>query len=276
LALRGEQVVTDMSSDSIRLGVADGVGTLTLDRPGFLNALDADMGHGLAGAVEALVEDPAVACLVVRGAGDHFMAGGDVKHFHGLLELEPGARREAVGEMIVAVHQAIRCIQSSPKPVLASVRGACAGFGVSLMAACDLALAADDAVFSLAYVRIGTSPDGGSTWFLPRAVGAKRAMELALLGDRFTAVEAHGYGLVNRVVPVVDLEAETARLAGRLAQGPAETLARTKRLVAGSLEASLEAQLTAEQACFLAAVDGPEFEEGVRAFVEKRPARFRP
>lgn len=129
-------------------------------------------------------------------------------------------------------------------------------------------------MFSLAYCRIGTSPDGGSTWTLPRMVGLKRAMELALLGDRITPHQASEYGLINWVVPTEELNRRTDELSARLAVGPAEALARTKALLGESLATELGAQLQAEKASFLAGVTGAEFAEGVSAFVEKRPARF--
>ena len=125
------------------------------------------------------------------------------------------------------MHPVVMTLRRMPKPVLASVEGAAAGFGMSLMLACDLVLAADDAFFSLAYCLIGTSPDGSSTYSLPRVVGLKRAMELALLGERIDAATAQGYGLVNRVVPAAELEAETAKLAARLASGPTRAYAHT-------------------------------------------------
>ena len=129
-------------------------------------------------------------------------------------------------------------------------------------------------VFSLAYCRIGTSPDGGSTWTLPRMVGLKRAMELALLGDRITPQLARDYGLINWVVPGTELDERTAELAARLAAGPAAALSRTKALLLASSSTELEDQLAAEKRHFIAGVSGPEFAEGVSAFVEKRAARF--
>ncbi|MDX1434764.1 MAG: enoyl-CoA hydratase-related protein, partial [Gammaproteobacteria bacterium] len=182
-----------------------------------------------------------------------------------------GAR---IGAEIDDVHRAIVHIRTMPKPVVASVRGASAGFGMSLVAACDLALAAVDSVFSLAYIRLGTSPDGGATWTLPRAVGMKRAFELALLGDRITPEQAASFGLVNHVVPTEELEERTAALARRLAAGPWAALAKTKALLNMSWSLDLEAQLTQEKGCFVAGVSGAEFAEGVRAFVEKRAPRF--
>jgi len=262
-------------AETVLSEIRDGVATLTLNRPELLNALDTAMARGLAERTAQYAADPEVRCVVIRGAGAHFMAGGDIVYFHACLDLSVAEREAAILEAMRPIHAAIRTIRAMPKPIVASVRGACAGFGMSLMAACDLALVSADAVLSLAYCRIGVTPDGGSTWALPRAVGIKRAAELALLGDRFTATEAAHIGLVNRVVAEDDLDAETAALAARLAAGPTTVYGRTKALLNASPEASLDAQLDAEEASFLASIREPEFGEGVRAFVEKRPANFR-
>lgn len=261
-------------SENIKTTIRDGVGTIVLDRPEVLNALNPEMAAGLNAATAALGTDSEVRCVLIKGAGDHFMAGGDVRHFHHLLQESPGKAAERIGSEIEDVHAAIVNICGMPKPVLASIRGASAGFGMSLVAACDLAIAAEDAVFSLAYCRIGTSPDGGSTWTLPRMVGLKRAMELALLGDRITPRQASDYGLINWVVPPAELDERTEELAARLAAGPANALARTKVLLSESLATDLVAQLASERDSFLSGVTGAEFVEGVSAFVEKRPARF--
>lgn len=261
-------------SEPLSTQTAEGVGTITLERPETLNVLDPAMAAGLARATRDLAEDTRVRCIVVRGAGEHFMAGGDIRHFRECLELAPEARRAAIAAEIDAVHEAIVNIYRSPKPVVASVRGACAGFGLSLMAACDLAIAAEDSVLCLAYIRLGISPDGGSTWSLARAAGMKRAMELALLGDRLTPRQALDYGLVNWVVPSEDLEARTDELARRLAAGPVHALANTRSLLLAGASATLAEQLEAEKGRFLNAILGPEFDEGVRAFLDKRPAEF--
>ncbi len=263
-------------TETVLLTVEGAVATLTLNRPAALNALDEPMIDALHAALIAVERDDAIRCLVLRGAGDSFMAGGDVKTFLRTVGALPPDERHATFELTIGrVHASIESLRRMAKPVVAAVQGACAGFGVSLMLAADLALAADDAVFTLAFCHIGTSPDGGSTYHLPRAVGLKRAMEIALLGDRFGAQEAARIGLINRAVPAADLAAETARLAGRLARGPTAAYGRTKRLLGSALDRDLAAQLSAECAEFVASTLTDDFREGVTAFVEKRPPVFR-
>jgi 2-(1,2-epoxy-1,2-dihydrophenyl)acetyl-CoA isomerase len=145
---------------------------------------------------------------------------------------------------------------------------------VSVALCCDLVMASDDAFFTLAYCNIGTSPDGSSTYQLPRTLGIKRAMEMTLLGDRVDAHTAKDWGLVNWVVPAAELEAETGKLAARLAQGPTRAYGNAKRLLYRSIETDFEAQLQAEGEMFADCASGPDFREGVMAFVEKRKPEF--
>jgi 2-(1,2-epoxy-1,2-dihydrophenyl)acetyl-CoA isomerase len=161
-----------------------------------------------------------------------------------------------------------------PKPVVAAVQGAAAGFGLSLMLAADLALVAEDTVFTSGYIHLGTSPDGGMTATLPRVVGLKWAAELMLLGDRFDARRALELGLVNRLVPADALAAEAAALAARLAAGPTHAYGRTKALLQATLGDAFDAQLRRETESFAACAATADFVEGVRAFVEKRRAVF--
>ncbi len=172
------------------------------------------------------------------------------------------------------MHPLIYLIRRLPKPVLASVQGACAGLGVSLVLAADLALAADSAFFTLAYSRLGTTPDGGATYFLPRTVGSKRAAELAMLGDRIDAATAERYGMVNRVIPADRLAEETRAWATRLANGATGAIGRTKALLSASGGRDLESQLQAEAVSFSLCSDSDEMAEGVKAFIEKRPPDF--
>jgi 2-(1,2-epoxy-1,2-dihydrophenyl)acetyl-CoA isomerase len=251
-----------------------GVTTLTLNRPKALNALDRDLTVALREAVYAAEQSAAVRCLVIRG-GEHFMAGGDLRWFHREIQGKTPAEKRAMFEGFIGeVHGIIISLRRMPKPVLASVSGAAAGFGLSLVLACDMALAADSAYFTLAYSLIGASPDGGSTFALPRVVGAKKAMEIALLGERLDAAAAERLGLVNRAVPAARLQEETAMLAQRLAAGPTAVYARTKALLNGSLGAALETQLQREAEAFAQCAAEPNFAEGLAAFLEKRKARF--
>ncbi len=261
-------------TDPILLDIDEGVATITLNRPEALNALNAAMMAALVEVMARLEADPTVRCVVLRGAGDHFMAGGDLKEFHGVLPQSGAARREHFEATIERLHPAIVTMRRMPQPIVASLKGAAAGFGLSLALAADLAIAAEDAYFTLAYCRIGTSPDGGSSYHLPRIVGVRKAMAIALLGERFDAAAAHDLGIVNWVVPSDALEAETAKVARRLAAGPSLALGRTKRLLSLSLDTGLDEQLRAETESFADCAATGDFVEGVTAFVEKRAPRF--
>lgn len=175
---------------AVRYDVRDSVAILTLNRPESLNALNLAMIAALRETTARAAFDPAVRAVVVCGAGEHFMAGGDLKWFREQLALPPAERQPAFEQVIGDVHASILNLKGMRKPVIAAVQGAVAGFGLSLMLAADLALAADNAYFTLAYSNIALSPDGGATFSLPRQVGLKQAMEIALLGDRFDVVRA--------------------------------------------------------------------------------------
>jgi len=258
----------------LNIDEASGIATITLNRPQALNALNQAMVAGFDEATAQVADNNAVRAVVIEGAGPHFMAGGDIKYFHSILNDPVSRRREILEGMIGKVHESVIRIRSMDKPVLASVRGAVAGFGLSLMNACDLAIAASDCYFTLAYCHIGTSPDGGGTYGLPRLVGLKQAMEIALLGDRFDAETALRIGLINRTVSVDELSRVTTDLAKRLAQGPTQALGRTKRLLNESLNRNLNEQLRAEQESFVACAMSRDFAEGVSAFIEKRKPLF--
>ena len=254
--------------------VHESVAVMTLNRPDALNALDPSMIDILLEYSAQAARDKAVRAVIVRGAGGHFMAGGDLKWFMEQTAQPEDKRRACFETLIGRVHDAVLNFRTMEKPVIASVQGAVAGFGLSLMMACDLAIAADSAYFSLAYGRLGLSPDGGATWSLPRQTGYKRAMEIALLGDRFDARQACAWGLVNWVVPAADLEAQTQALAQRLAAGPARAMRHTKALLSRAFDNTLTAQLRAEQDCFADCTIDADFAEGLSAFFGKRPPVF--
>jgi 2-(1,2-epoxy-1,2-dihydrophenyl)acetyl-CoA isomerase len=271
-------------NDSVMVDTRDGICRITFNRPKALNAISRDMAYALADIAAAVRMDDTVRVVVLRGAGDHFMAGGDVKAFKRFLD--GGADGRPIGRpddetiraefdgLLTIVHQFITDFREMPKPVIGAVHGAVAGAGISLMLACDMVLAAEDAFFTLAYCHLGVSPDGGATYALPRTVGLKRAFEIALLGDRFDAGAALDAGMINRVVAGDDLAAETEALAARLAQGPAVAYARTKALLNASLHRSLSEQLSAEAQAFTDCTVTDDFTEGVDAFSDKRTARF--
>jgi 2-(1,2-epoxy-1,2-dihydrophenyl)acetyl-CoA isomerase len=263
-----------MDESQVLTEVSDGVGTITLNRPSALNALTTQMMEGLIKASANFEKNPEVRCVVLRGAGENFMAGGDVKAFHkSMLEDRDGFL--AAREMnVVLAHQFIYQLRRMPKPVLASVQGAAAGIGFSFMLACDLAIASEDAFFTLAYRHIGLSADGGSTYFLPRIVGERRALELTLLGDRFPAQRALDLGILNWVVPRAQLVDETAKMARRLADGPTVALGLAKGLIRSSLDHTWDEHSHREAESFAAASATADHLEGLTAFVEKRKAVF--
>jgi 2-(1,2-epoxy-1,2-dihydrophenyl)acetyl-CoA isomerase len=252
----------------------DGVATLVMNRPEARNALSMDMRAALADVLHDIERDESVRCVVLKGAGEHFMAGGDVKGMGESIKKSPEEIRKEFILRIHDLHPIMFAMRRMPKPIIASCQGAAAGAGVSMALACDLVIASEDAFFTLAYCRIGTSPDGSSSFHLPRAVGIKKAMEIALLGDRFDAQTAKDIGMINFVVPTAELEAETNALAQRLAAGPTHVYGNTKALFYRSLESEFEAQLQAEAEYFSDCAARPDFKEGVSAFIEKREAKF--
>lgn len=254
-------------NDPVGLVREGGVATLCFRRPAVLNALDADTARAFLSHCEALAADGSVRCIVLRGEGRAFMAGGD------LAELRDGGAA-AADALIEPLHAALRLLAALDAPVVAALHGAVAGAGLSVALAADLAVAAEGTRFNLAYVNIGTSCDLGASWSLPRVVGLRRALEIALLGDTFDAEAALRTGLVNRVVPAAALDAEVDALAARLAGGATLALGRIKRLMRASFDRDLAAQLDAERQAFRASAATADFREGLAAFFGKRPPRF--
>lgn len=243
---------------------------VTLNRPDKLNALDGALMLDLDRVTNEVARDEAIRAVMVRGAGRAFMAGGDVAYFNANLDTL-GARFQEMGQ---GFHASIRRLRTMGKPVLACVHGAVAGGGLSVMLACDLAIASRDAQLSLAYANIGTSPDGGSSFTLPRIVGLRKALELAFLGERLDAGTALALGLVNWVVEPAELEASALAILDRLASGPTLAFAQTKALFNETWERPMDEQLEAELAAFARCIPTRDFAEGTGAFVAKRKPGF--
>ena len=264
-----------MSEPHVITEVDGAIATLTLNRPAALNALSAEMAQQLIEATARFERDPGVRCVVLRGAGDNFMAGGDVKGFHKALTETREAHVAGMELRVVHAHQILYQIRRMPKPVLVSIQGAAAGFGLSIAMACDLAIAAADAFFTLAYRHVGLSADGGSTYFLPRIVGERKALELALLGERFPAQKAVELGLVNWMVPRARLADETAKIARKLADGPTVALGVAKRLIRSSFDNSWDEHSHREAEGMAVAAATEDHLEGATAFVERRKPVFK-
>lgn len=263
------------TAESVLMARDGAIATLTLNRPAALNALDLEMMDALVTHVGSVAEDSTVRVVVLQGAGKHFMAGGDLKTFAARLVSDPSERQRDFQQIVDRLHAAIEHVQRMPQPVICALRGAVAGFGLSLAAACDLAVAADDAYFASAYRQIGLTPDGGGTWALPRIVGLRKALEIYLLSERFDAHEALRIGLVNRVVDGAVLDDTVRAIASSIATGPALALGNVKRLLRESSGRTLSEQLHAEAESFGRCAATDDFAEGIRAFLAKRPPRFR-
>jgi 2-(1,2-epoxy-1,2-dihydrophenyl)acetyl-CoA isomerase len=248
-----------------------GVGRLTLNRPNTLNAWTADFGRELKEVIERDAAESTVRAVLVTGAGRGFSSGADLKAgFDPAEDGMPDVRKE----LDRLYHPIIAGIRRLEKPVVAAVNGPAVGIGASLAFACDLVLAAESAFFGLAFVNIGLMPDGGSTLFVPTAVGKARALQMALLGERVDAPRALEWGLINFVYPDDRLLEEANALVESLAKGPTRSYAASKRALNGMLYPNLDGQLDLEAELQHALARTRDFQEGVVAFQEKRQPEF--
>jgi len=260
-----------MSYQTLTLERRDGVATLTLNRPDAYNALNLELGRELFHAVLELDEDPAVRCVVVTGAGKAFCAGGDVKDFADNLP-RIGV---LVKELTTYLHGAVSRLSRSDKPVIMAVNGVAAGGGFSFALSGDLVVAVESARFTMAYSKIAATPDGSSSYFLPRLIGLRRALELYLTNRVLSAREALEWGLVTRVVPDAELAPAVDALARALAQGPSKAFGAAKRLFHQSTWESLETQMELEAQAIAASGHTEDFANGVAAFASKRQPTFK-
>jgi 2-(1,2-epoxy-1,2-dihydrophenyl)acetyl-CoA isomerase len=251
---------------------ADGIATLTLNRPERLNALGDSLRDDLHDALERAAQDPAVRAIVITGAGRGFCAGGDVKAMHEAHQA--GRQRALLDRVAPSRDRTLLLMRETPQPIIAAVNGAAAGAGMNLALGCDIRIASTAAKFGQAFVRRGLHPDWGGTYFLPRLVGAAKACELIFTGDLLGAEEAYRLGLVNAVVPPEDLMPTTYALARKIAAGPPVAIRLAKRAIYRNAEADLRTSLEFETFAQNICSETEDAREGARAFVEKRAPSF--
>ena len=257
-----------MNDDSpLQIGREGAIATLRFNRPSALNAIDVPMARAFLAAARDIAADTRVRAVLMRGAGKGFMAGGDLA----VLQADPV---QGAADLIGPLHEALTVLAGMDAPLIAQVHGVAAGAGLSLMLQADFVLAAEGTRFNLAYANIGTSCDVGASWALPRLVGLRRALEIAMLGDMLDAAEAERMGLINRVLPAAELEAASMAFAQRLADGPTVALGRLRRLMRTSFERDLPGQLDAESTAFRECATTDDFRIGVDAFFARKTPQF--
>lgn len=244
--------------------------TIVNDHPATRNALGWDFYGDFANIIAVAGADDDVGAIVVTGGGGYFSSGGDVKGLRERAGMDISARREGVARL----HRMIRAMRACPKPLIAAVEGGAAGAGAALALACDMIVAARDASLSIAYVKIGLTPDGGTTGVLSRALPRQMLSEMAMTGRPVGAERLYALGIVNRLSEPGRALADALALAGELVEGPLNTLAEIKRLVDEAQSSSLDAQLDYEAEAIAQALGEAEAREGIAAFLEKRKPVF--
>jgi len=260
----GASIVPRM--ETLQVERADGMVTITLDRPEKRNAVSSGMWDELHQVASELVGSTSDRCVVITGAGGAFCSGADLGDHTGERPHQLAAMRR-INAVVQAFHEL-------PQPTIAKVTGIAAGVGMSLALGCDLVVATPDARFSTIFAKRGLSLDGGSSWLLPRLVGLHRAKELALFADVLSAAEARELGLVNRIVPADEVDAFVEGWASRLAAGPPIALAMTKRMLNRAFEQSFEQALDDEARCQAVNFGTRDTVEAISAFLQKREAGF--
>jgi 2-(1,2-epoxy-1,2-dihydrophenyl)acetyl-CoA isomerase len=259
------------SFETVRLDVADGVATLTLNRPDRLNSFTTAMHGEVRAAIDEVVRDPQVRCFVLTGAGRGFCAGQDLSD----RAVAPGAAPVDLGTSIATWYKPLLLrLRSLDMPTICAVNGVAAGAGANIPFACDIVVAAESASFIQSFSKLGLVPDCGGTWWLPRLAGPARAMGLALLGDKLAAAQAEAWGLIWKCVPDAELMPTALGIARTLAAGPTRGYVRTRQAMAAGLQLSFEAAIDLERDYQRELGRSADYREGVAAFMEKRAPRF--
>ncbi len=240
------------------------------NNPAARNALSFDYCQGVVAALDAAAADPAIAAVILTGAGGFFCAGGDLNVLIKRREMPVEDRLEAIG----VLHGMIGAIRACPKPVIAAIEGGAAGAGASIALACDLVVAAEDAYFAVSYLRVGLSPDGGATAFLSEFAPRQLVNEIIMFGDKVTVERLHQLGAINRITPVGQAEMVAQALGERLNKVGPSALASAKTLIGQARQNDLATQLNVEAAAMAKAQGNAESGEGIAAFLEKRRADF--
>lgn len=254
-----------MNDAPIILSIANGVAEIRFNRPDVLNAIDLVTARRFSEVVSEVVQNTDVRAIILSGEGRAFIAGGDLGYFQDAEDVAAAA-----DVLIETLHTTLLRLVQNPRPVIASLKGPVAGGGLGIALAADLAIAAQDVRISMAYLSIAASPDCASSWNLVHMLGLRKAMELALVGGVVDAPEALRLGLVNRLVPRADLDAETHALAAHLASHSLPALGRTKALLRNAATSTLPQQMQAEQKAFVAGCGTFDFNESIDAFLSKR------
>lgn len=253
--------------DPALLRIDGPIATITLNRPSAFNSINLTIAQKLEQLAATIESDGAIKVVVIEGEGRAFSAGGDLQTIGAAAEANTVT--PVVGELLKHYHAFIEILRRMPKISLSSVHGSAAGAGMGLAFVTDLCIAADDAKFTPAYAKIGVSPDGGSTVGIVGTVGSRRALQIFLAEDNFTAQQAYEWGLVAKTVPATELKAATRQLAERLAQNPPAAISGTKSLVYAAATAPVKQQLDAEEHKIIMAMNTEEFRVAVKKFTSK-------
>jgi len=263
----------DKSEKLVLSNVEEDIGYIIFNRPDHLNAFNIDLANQFLQIMDIFNDDKNVRAIVIKGTGRVFSAGGDIKEMYN--DVQEGKDRAAYFRSPLATfNKMILSLRDTPKPVLAAVHKVVAGVAFNLMLASDLRIAEEGTLFTQAFIKIGLSPDGGGTYFLPRIIGHARSCELTMLPTEIDAEKALDWGLINWIAPTEIFIDEVKKIAKRLAEGPTSTISRVKSLINKTYDHTLNEQIEFERLAQIENAKFKEFEEGLKAFIEKRTPRF--